>query len=82
VLASEHNTVATWVASHCRNPVQRLICKSSHFHLELLAGRDYFVATHTADLKRLARPPRWGFPNKQQPLGSRFAAIEHLLHER
>lgn len=81
VKAAEYNTVKTWDSAKCRNPVRRAVCESSHFHLELLAGRDYFVATHTADLKRIARPPRWGFPNKQQPLGSRFHALEARLHE-
>lgn len=44
--ASEYNTVKTWDANGCENPVLRDVCKSTRFHLQLLRDRAIFVATH------------------------------------
>lgn len=79
--ASERNTVRTWDTAHCRNPVRRPVCRTTRRHLELLRGRISYVAHHHLVRSRwmpLAKP-RWSYPNRRQPLGSRFQLISHRL---
>lgn len=81
VHASEYVTVRTWDAARCRNPVKRAVCKSSHYHLQLLRDRVWFVAHHTPNLKHSVSKPRWGdYPGI--PMGSRFAGMSTRLIQR
>lgn len=81
--ASEYNTVKTWDSAGCKNPPQREVCKTSRYHLQLLLGRIYFVAHNqlvNGKWVKLSKP-RWGYPNKSQPLGSRYQLILHRLQK-
>lgn len=82
--ASEYRTAKLWAVAKCRNPVRREVCKSTHYHLELLLGRDNFVAFHELRRGRWVelRHPRWSYPSKSQPLGSRAALIRADLRQR
>lgn len=76
VVASEHNTLATWGHAHCLNPVKRAVCKSSRFHMQLLRDRDIFVATH--------RPPTFRRPAHRygvNHLGARVKGMQARLHQ-
>lgn len=44
VTAREYNTVKTWDTAHCQNPVKRAVCRTTHSHLQLLAGRLWKVS--------------------------------------
>jgi hypothetical protein len=84
VKASEQGQAKAWDGFKCLNPVERAVCKSVRSKLVLLAGRDYYVATHklTSHGWVVVKPPRWGYPNKSQPLGSRFAGLERRLNQK
>lgn len=78
VHASEYYTVKGWDNARCLNPVKRTVCKATHYHLQLLQDRIWFVAHHTADLKRTVAKARWGVND----LGARFAGISHRLAQK
>lgn len=81
--ASEYNTARAWRLDRCLNPVRREACRTTRAHLELLLGRIYFVALHRPVHGGWVwtSPPRWGFPDRAQPLGSRAALIRADLRQ-
>lgn len=76
VIASEHNTVATWYHSGCEDPARRPVCKSSHYHAQLLRDREWFVAHHhlTAHGWVALRRARWA----DYRLGERFKGLSKI----
>lgn len=80
--ASEYLTVLTWVHARCSAPARRPTCKSSYFHATLLYKRDVFVATHhlvRGHWVAIHGRPRYSYPNKQHPLGSRIARLRRIV---
>lgn len=75
--ASERATVRTFEQAACKNPVRRLVCKSSRWHLQLLRDRDVWVARHalTPHGWVVLKHPAWA----RNGIGKRVHRIEFDL---